>query len=252
MISINQIKYLNSLKQQKFRKANLEFIVEGEKNVNELLKSSWEISNLYALESWILENETILKDIIVEPVSEKELERISLLKTPNKVLAVAKIQEQKLIIDKLFPGLILMLDNISDPGNLGTIIRIADWYGIKNIICSNQTVELYNPKVIQATMGSFTRVNVYYENLEDVLGKIPKKIPVYGSFMDGENIAKTKLDNNAIAIIGSESQGISQKLLPFINKKIAIPSYNNEASKAESLNASIATAIICHEFLREF
>lgn len=230
----------------------MEFIVEGEKNVRELLKSSWEISNIYALESWISENEACLKEIVIESVNEKELGRISLHKNPNKVLALAKIQERKLIIDELFPGLVLMLDDISDPGNLGTIIRIADWYGIKNIVCSKETVELYNPKVIQATMGSFTRVNVFHENLEEVLGNIPKDISIYGTFMDGESITKTKLDNNAIVVIGSESHGISGKLIQFINKKIAIPYYNEDSAKAESLNASIATAIICSEFRRGF
>jgi len=252
MISINQIKHINSLKQNKFRKIHKEFIAEGEKTVADILSSNFEISSIFALEEWLEKNQDNCKEIEVEQISEKELNRISSQKTPNKVLAVVKIPENKIDFQTIFSDLILMLDNINDPGNLGTIIRIADWFGIKNIICSENTVDLYNPKVVQATTGSIARVKVCYTELKEFIQKTPENITVYATLLEGENISKSKLKKTGIIIIGSESHGISKELFPFIKKKIKIPEYltKTDTQKAESLNASIATAIVCYEFRR--
>ena len=254
MISINQIKHINSLKQNKFRKIHKEFIAEGEKTVAGILSSNFEISGIFALEEWLEKNKKICKEFNVEQISEKELKRISSQKTPNNVLAVVKIPENEIDIKTIFSDLILMLDNINDPGNLGTIIRIADWFGIKNIICSENTVDLYNPKVVQATTGSIARVKVYYTELKEFLQKTPENITVYGTLLEGGNISKSKLKKTGIIIIGSESHGISKELFPFIKEKIKIPEYlaKTNTQKAESLNASIATAIVCYEFRRNF
>lgn len=247
MISKNKIKYLQSLKVQKFRKVNGVFIAEGDKLVKELLTSDLNIVEIYALSDWF-SNIQIHSEIKCYEITNDDLYKISSLKTPNKVIAVVKIPNNENISLNFEEEIILMLDNIKDPGNLGTIIRIADWFGIKNIICSENTVEVYNPKVIQATMGSISRVKVYYKKLKDFLISIPQNILVYGSLLNGENIYNCKLTKNGIIIIGNESKGISDEIYPFIDKKIKIPSYNENG--AESLNASIATAIICAEFKR--
>ncbi len=248
MISKNQIKHLNSLKLLKFRKASGEFVVEGEKMVHELIMGNTEIIELYALPSWLEANQELIssKRIKAEKVSPKELERISSFKTPNQVLAYAKILPSEEIN---FDDLILVLDDIRDPGNLGTIIRTADWFGIKNILCSPTTVDLYNPKVIQASMGSFIRINVIYKDLEFVIKKAKERnLKVYGSLLEGSNIYTQKLDQKGLVIIGNESRGISKNIATLITDRISIPAHSE--SKAESLNASVATAIICAEFRR--
>jgi len=181
MISKNQIKHIASLKLPKFRNEYNEFLVEGEKMVPELFNSIFKIKQIFALEDWISANQKMIPgNVELEKVSPKELGRISTLKTPNKVLAVVSIPETDLTSIK-YNRLILVLDKLQDPGNLGTIIRTADWFGIKDIICSEDTVSLYNPKVIQSAMGSITRVNIHYTALKDFLKNIPKGLPVYGS-----------------------------------------------------------------------
>lgn len=252
MISKNQIKHIASLKLPKFRNEFNEFLVEGEKMVPELFNSTFIVKQIFALEDWISTNRKLIpKDIALEKVSPKELERISALKTPNKVLAVVCIPEIDLTaID--YSQLILVLDKIQDPGNLGTIIRTADWFGIKDIICSKDTVSLYNPKVIQSTMGSFTRVNLHYTALKEVLKAIPKELSVYGSLLEGKSIFQEKLSNKGLIVIGNESQGISKEIQSFLTKKINIPSFAIDSqNQAESLNASLATGIICAEFRRQ-
>jgi len=250
MLSKNKIKYLQSLKIQKFREIHRRFIAEGDKLVKELINSDLVVEEIFGLNDWIIEV-NIPKNICVCEVNTSELERISNLKTPNKVVAVVKIPNNVNEYINYQNDLVLLLDNIKDPGNLGTIIRIADWFGIKSIICSENTVEVYNPKVIQATMGSISRVKVFYKNLIKYLTSIPTTTPVYGSILNGEDIYSCELTTNGIIIIGNESNGISEDLYPFIDKRIKIPMYNNSSeNKAESLNASIATAIICAEFKR--
>ena len=253
----NKIKYINSLKLSKFRKLLHEFVAEGDKLVIELLKSRFEISNVYSTAEWIEQNEQLLKNskVDVTQISNKELGKISFLSTPNNVLTVVKIPKPEIIQDNIFSDLILMLDEIQDPGNLGSIIRTADWFGIKHIICSENCVDIYNPKVVQATMGSIARVSVLYKNPEKVLAGKPKQIKVYGTLLKGENIYNKNLSKNGIILIGNESKGISDNLLPFITDKISIPSFPKTTGKTqypESLNASIATAIVCAEFRRQY
>ncbi len=179
-------------------------------------------------------------------VSEKELNRISGLKTANKVLAIVQTPERK-ITDKDFGKILLVLDGISDPGNLGTIIRTADWFGIVNVLCSTDCVELYNPKVVQATMGSLFRVNVFYDDLLEVILDFGKNIPVIGTMLDGENIYNLSLPDNAMIVIGSEAHGIRPEIQQMLTQQITIPSKN---TGTESLNAAVATGIVCSEFMR--
>jgi TrmH family RNA methyltransferase len=248
MLSVNKIKYLKSLHLQKFRDEYREFLVEGPKMVTELIGSDFNITGIFGLESWASGKRDIPASLqkSIEIVTPTELARISNLKTPNEVLATVKIPERP--IDKsIYDDLVLMLNRISDPGNLGTIIRIADWFGIKNIICSLDSVEVYNPKVVQATMGSLFRVSVFYYDLKGVLSGFQHHFPVFGAFLDGNNIYKETFPGKGIIIIGNESHGIDEQLKPFVTNKIFIPSFSGGA---ESLNASVATAIICSEFRR--
>lgn len=252
MLSKNKIKYINSLKSRKFRDEYQQFIAEGDKLVCDLLSGNYIISEIFAVADW-LDKHSFTNQIAVTEVSETELERISQLSTPNKVLAILDYKKNQEFNNKIFDELILVLDEIKDPGNLGTIIRIADWFGISNIICSNNSVDVYNPKVVQATMGSIARVNVSYSDLRDFLKNMPQNTPIYGTLLDGENIYDQQLSKNGIIIVGNESRGISNEIIQFITNKIFIPSYaQNIENKAESLNASIATAIVCAEFKRKF
>ncbi|MEO6903319.1 MAG: RNA methyltransferase [Bacteroidia bacterium] len=254
MLSKNQIKFLNSLKQKKGREDEQLFIVEGVKMVAELLNSKINVTQLYATSTY-LEREKIRGTLEIIEIKESELERISALSTPNEVLVLCKIPKLIFDINQLKDKLTLVLDNIKDPGNLGTIIRIADWFGIENIVCSKETVDVYNPKVVQATMGSIARVNVNYIALNDLLNanKIKLNYSVFGTLLNGENIYSKPLPNKGFIIVGNESKGISNTLFPFITDKVRIPSFsqfNSNGGEAESLNAAIATAIICSEFRR--
>jgi RNA methyltransferase, TrmH family len=252
MLSHNQIKLITSLKLKKFREEKQLFAAEGTKVVPELINGGFRIYSVYAKENWIAENSAMLSGKVdrekLHSVSDKELERISNLSTPNEVVALFEIPDKKLELSALKSQLVLMIDEVKDPGNMGTIIRIADWFGIKTIICSENSVDIYNPKTIQSTMGSLGRVDVFYENLSVLLteNKDSLKLPVYGALLEGENIYFKKLSETGIILMGSESHGISQNLLPFIDHKITIPRFG----MAESLNVSAATAIIVSEFKR--
>ncbi len=252
VLSKNQVKFLNSLNLHKFRKLHQQFIAEGSKIVLEFITGSFEVVEVYAQNEWIEENTKLLKEkkITVFEVSQNDLQKVSALSTANVVFAVVKMPARKPENEKLFENLVLVLDDIRDPGNLGTIIRTADWFGIKNIVCSVESVDVYNPKVVKATMGSLSRVEVSYTNLVDFLKKTPKGITIYGTLLEGEKIQSKKLADKGVIIIGNESKGISDKLLPYINEKLYIPSFSS--SQAESLNASVATAIVCYEFRRKF
>lgn len=252
MISKNKIKFINSLKLKKFRDEYKLFIAEGDKLVKDLISGGYLIQEIYCTQKW-LQNFSFPPNILLNEINEEELSRISQLSTPNQVLAIASYQETAINYDKIFQNLSLMLDEIKDPGNLGTIIRIADWFGISDIICSENSVDIYNPKVVQSTMGSIARVKVHYTNLSDILKNCPDNIPVYGTVLDGNNIYEQDLSKNGIIIVGNESRGISEILLQYITNKLLIPSYaQNLENKAESLNASVATAIVCAEFKRKF
>lgn len=232
MLSKNEIKYIQSLFHKKNRDAENAFIVEGAKAVNELLHSGFTVANVYAVEEWI--EETGNKAVLL---TSDELKKISGQVTPNQVLAVA--QQKSISSSPSFKNkIILALDGIQDPGNMGTIIRTADWFGIENIIASNDTADFYNPKVIQATMGSFTRVNVYYDDLDKLLSNAD--VPVFGAVMNGSDIFIQPKIKEGIIVIGNEGNGIRNNILSLIQHPITIPRRGN----AESLNAAVAAAII--------
>ncbi|NCC17467.1 MAG: RNA methyltransferase [Bacteroidia bacterium] len=250
MLSKAQIKRISSYKESKYRNQDKVFVVEGVKVVNELLNSCFEIETICALRQWLDDNSKsiINKTNNIIEVSGDELKKISSFSTPNQVLAVVKTPSPKEVVFK--DKLVIALDQINDPGNLGTIIRIAHWFGIEDIICSENTVDQFNPKTIQSTMGSLFRVNVSYHNLKSYLQNLPKDYPIYGAVVEnGENIYEKQVQKHGIIIIGSESHGISDEIIPLINNPITIPNFSIN-QKAESLNASIATGIIVSEFKR--
>ncbi len=240
MVSKNQIKLITSLQQKKYRKLEQLFFAEGVKVVQELLHSNFELQDLFTTKQDFL---TVSKNK-VHVISEAELKKISALSTPNSCLAVFKIPKAKEMVEK---GLIVALDDVRDPGNLGTIIRLCDWFGIETLFCSEESVDIYNPKVVQATMGSISRVNVVYGNLEAFLSQT--KLPVFGTFMDGKNIYQEKLPKEGIIIMGNEANGISSSVEKLVSERIAIPRFGN-LQVTESLNVATATAIILSEFKR--
>lgn len=241
MISKQQIKSIRSLHQKKYRDEAGLFIAEGPKVVSDLAGSKFRVKEVFAIKGFEL---PAVERAVIREVSERELESISALSTPNQVLAVCEMPDVKADISVLKHELVLALDDIRDPGNLGTIIRIADWFGIHHILCSESCVDVFGPKVIQSTMGSIARVNVYYEDLNVALKKFKD---IYAAVLDGENIYSQKLPARGIVLIGNESKGVSEKLLKLVTHKISIPKFS---SGADSLNAAIATAVICSEFKR--
>ena len=255
MLTQNQIKQIKSLQQKKFRLEKNQFVAEGPKLVEELMSnSSYSFDCVYAKNEWLSIYSEKLKEKSISfiEVNDKEIERRSGLNNPNLVLAGLKIPEVKLSDKIVGSEFILVLDQIKDPGNMGTIIRTADWFGINHIVCSDNSVDIFNPKVVQATMGSISRVNIFYTDILSFLTNNQKKATIYGAFTNGENIHNTKIVENSIIVIGNESNGISEKMIPLIHKKIAIPMNNNaKEMKPESLNASIATAIFCYEFSKK-
>lgn len=241
MVSKNQIKLITSLQQKKYRKQEQLFFAEGVKVVQELLHSNFELQDLFTTKQDFL---TVPKNK-VHAISEAELKKISALTTPNTCLAVFKIPKAKEMVEK---GLIVALDDVRDPGNLGTIIRLCDWFGIETLFCSEESVDIYNPKVVQATMGSISRVNVVYGNLETFLSQT--KLPIFGTFMDGKNIYQEELPKEGIIIMGNEANGISTSVEKLVSERIAIPRFGN-LQVTESLNVATATAIILSEFKRK-
>jgi TrmH family RNA methyltransferase len=240
MLSKNQIKLITSLQQKKYRLTNQLFFAEGIKVIQELVESNFELVHLYSTQNDFEEVSKDKKTIIPE----SDLKKISALATPNSCLAIFKIPAEKQIIES---GLILALDSIRDPGNLGTILRLCDWFGIGQLLCSKETVDIYNPKVVQATMGSIARVNVNYIDLESYISQT--KLAVFGTFMDGSNIYKTDLPQEGIIVMGNEANGISPEIEKAIKNRITIPRFGT-LQKTESLNVATATAIILSEFKR--
>ncbi len=236
MLTNNDTKLINSLVKKKFRQKYNNFIVEGVKIIDETLKSPLKIHKIFSTEAIFkgFESQT-------EIISERDLKKISQLVTPNAALALCEIPQEKPIQTE---GFILVLDDIRDPGNLGTIIRMADWFGIEQIICSRETVDLYNPKVIQSTMGSFLRIQINYTDLEEFFKHYDH--PVLGTFMEGKNIYQSEFPENAAMILGNEANGISEDLFPFITQKISIPRFGKK-QQTESLNVAMATGIILSE-----
>lgn len=248
MFSKSFEKYVNSLKQKKYRIEHGCFIAEGEKIAVEILHGELNIDQIIALPSWIASHEKLLKKqkAALTVVNEMEMSRISALSQPAGVMLVVEIPRQEINEKTVAGNLHLVLENIQDPGNMGTIIRIADWFGIPYIFCSEDCVDAYNPKVIQATMGSIARIKIMETGLGELFRRFPA-MPVYAAVMDGENIFKTSLDNHGFIIIGNEARGISTGLSPFIHKKITIPKFGN----ADSLNAAVAAGIVCAEFRKK-
>lgn len=235
MISKSEIKFIRSLAQKKFRDEHSMFIVEGEKMVQEAIDSELEVVSVYRKDE----------------IGEEAMSRISLLSSPSPVLAVVKMGKTD---EKLYEckGVSLALDSVRDPGNMGTILRVADWFGIENIFCSRDCVELYNPKTVQSSMGAIFRKKVIYTDLLEVISSYSDAgVPVYGTFLDGENIYSHELNReNALIVMGSENNGISDAVARKISQKLLIPPYPANSRTSESLNVAIATAILCAEFRR--
>jgi TrmH family RNA methyltransferase len=245
MLSKNRTRFINSLKLKKNRRTEQLFIVEGAKNVQELLLSDYNIHSIYSTDSFLRTNSKLISknNVPVIEVKSEELEAAGTFQTNKAALALAKIKEN--IPQTIEKGeYAILLDDIRDPGNLGTILRIADWYGIRKVVASLSCVDLYNPKVINASMGSFTRVNVYFTDLPYFMRKNPG--PYYGTYMDGDNVNNIRFYDQGYIIIGNESNGIDHLLSDLVDYRIAIPRYG----EAESLNAGVATAIVCDNLRR--
>jgi TrmH family RNA methyltransferase len=239
MVTKSELKYIQSLSDKKVRLETGCFIAEGEKLVGEMIAAGYPLKAVYALDSW----ESPDTSIEVTRIEAFELEKMSMLQTPNQVLAVAMMPQQIKALD-LTGQLTLVLDGIQDPGNMGTIIRTADWFGIRQIVASEDTADVYNPKVIGATMGSFMRVSVTYKHLADWMPTV--KLPVYGALLAGENIFTTKAPNGGLLVIGSEGKGIRENILDQITHPVTIPKIGG----AESLNAGVAAGIIIAQLTR--
>jgi len=239
MVVKSQIKFIKNLQQKKYRNLHSMFVVEGVKTVNELLLSDLEVQNVYTIDK-----ESIpFQSDYCEIVSASDLEKMSGLKTPNKVLGVFRMPAPQPLD---FKDWILVLDSVKDPGNLGTIIRLCDWFGIKHLACSTDTVDCYNPKVLQATMGSITRVNTLYTDIEELISTC--KVPVLGAFMEGTAIYSEHWPASGILVMGNEAHGISKSIEQLVAKKIGIPQFGK--STTESLNVATATAIFLNEIRR--
>ena len=249
MISKNQLKYIRQLEQKKYRRREGVFVAEGTKVVGDLLQR-YRPEAVFATADW-----QAPAGITPQLVTDDELRRISFLQHPQQVLALfpLPVSSQPSTVNckpsTVNSELSLALDGVQDPGNLGTIIRIADWFGISSIFCSEDTVDAWNPKVVQATMGSIARVNIIYLNLPDFLDTLPADFPVYGTFLDGDNIYTQELTPNGLIIMGNEGNGISEAVRSKVNRRLLIPDFH-QGPTADSLNVAIATAITCSEFRR--
>lgn len=239
MVTKQDIKLIKSLNQKKYRQQLGLFTVEGVKGIEEFLNSDFKLNRLYTTKQIFDAPNTKTLEI-----SENELKKISSLKNPNTALAIFEIPKSK---NTNSHGLIVALDDVRDPGNLGTIIRLCDWYGVKDLVCSHSTVDCYNAKVVQATMGSLTRVNITYINLAEFM--LNYSGDVFGTYMNGENIYKADLPNEGIIVLGNEANGISEEMSSIIDRRITIPQFG-KSKDTESLNVANATAIVLSEFRR--
>jgi TrmH family RNA methyltransferase len=240
MLSKNQLKFIRSLKKKKFRQTHQLFLAEGIKVVEELINSSFVVNQLYATESY--SNPLNAPDI--QLITDKELGLVSDFSSPNQILGIFEIPKSKELVKQ---GITVVLDEINDPGNLGTIIRLCDWFGVSQLVCSENTVDCYNQKVVQASMGSLTRVSINYTDLVSYLAN--EKRTVYGTFLKGENIYNSKLEKNAVVVLGNEANGISNEIEQLVDKKITIPQFG-KIHNTESLNVAMSTAITLSEFKR--
>ncbi|HEX8563594.1 MAG TPA: RNA methyltransferase [Flavobacterium sp.] len=240
MVSKNQLKLITGLHQKKYRQSSGLFIAEGAKVVHELLRSDFGLEQLYLLEPMFDDVPSDKKEF----VTQAELKKMTALSTASNCVAVFRIPNQKPVQEK---GLLLALDDVRDPGNLGTILRLCDWFGLTQLICSNQTVDLYNPKVVQATMGSISRVSVHYLDLVPFLEQT--KLPIFGTFMDGKNLYSEILPNEGVIVLGNEANGISAAVEKLLENRLTIPRFG-ELQQTESLNVAMAAAIVLSEFRR--
>jgi len=245
MLSKSQISFIKSLHQKKYRKEHGLFIVEGIKSLQEFFQSSYQIHTIFYNSEQYHLLPKLPANINLFEVKNAELEKISTLQTPQGFLALVYIpKNSKLELNAIKNQFTLVLDGVQDPGNMGTIIRTADWFGFKNIICSTDCVEIYNPKTVQATMGSLARINIYETDLPALLDK--NTIPVFGALLDGESIYKTQWGTEGLVILGNEGKGISAEVIKKINKPVTIP----RVGAAESLNVAVSAAIFCAELVR--
>jgi TrmH family RNA methyltransferase len=250
VITRNEIKLVRSLRQKKYRELHRCFIAEGSKLVLDLMNGPFPVRQIFASPRWKEETSPPLPVPVTE-ISPAEMEKITALNSPSQVLAILEMVFPSPDRATMESDLTLVLDSIGDPGNLGTIIRIADWFGIPQVVCSPGTVDIYNPKVIQATMGSVARVRVIYRELSPFLGSIGDRVPVYALTLGGTDIFHTELSDCGVLILGSEAHGISEELLQFVTRRLIIPFFPaSRTAHAESLNAAVAAGIACAEFRR--
>ena len=248
MITKARIKQIRGLERKKCRLAEGLFVAEGPKLVGELLQTSRPVY-VAAMAEWLRDNESHLHGVSTDVVSAEELQRASLLQHPQQVLALFPIPKSQVrLADVAERELVLALDGVQDPGNLGTIVRLADWFGIRHVFCSHDSADVFNPKATQATMGALARVAVHYINLPDQLRLVGS--PVYGTFLDGQNIYEQQLSSCGVIVMGNEGRGITQETAALVSHRLFIPPYPAHRTTVESLNVAIATAIVCAEFRR--
>lgn len=253
MISKNKVNFIISLRKKKVREEEHLYVIEGDKIVREFLSAEVPVHSLLAKHEFLtsLSADLTRKIDEISDISYEDLKKISTLKTPHNAIAVIRASDNALNMEEVFSQFSVALEFVQDPGNFGTIIRAAAWYGIKNIICSSDCVDVYNPKVIQASMGAILTVKVHYCDLKEFLNNVSKKnLPVFGTLLEGESIYSHKLSNKGIILLGNESKGISADLLPFITSKIMIPRFTEVKHGIDSLNVSMAASIVFSEFLR--
>lgn len=255
MLSKNRIKYIHSLELKKKRNEERAFVAEGPKLVGDLL-GHFDCRYIAATDSWMEKNTAFLELLSkqrceIDTVTDEELRKASFLDTPQQVLAVfsQKSSDETCFSEIAGSSLCIALDDVQNPGNLGTIIRLADWFGIEHVFCSSGSADVYNPKTIQATMGSIARVNVHYCDLKKLIASLPG-VPVYGTFLDGNDIYDEKLEQRGIIVMGNEGRGVSEEIEKMVTSRLYVPNYPSDRETGESLNVAIATAIVCSEFRR--
>ena len=253
MISKNRLKYIRSLEMKKYRKADGVFVAEGHKLVGDLL-DVFECTYLVATAEWLSANASWVerqRRVEIDEVTEDELRRVSFQETPQQVLAVFKQPVYSVDVNEVVrKQLCLALDDVQNPGNLGTIVRLADWFGIEHIFCSKGCADIYNQKTVQATMGGIARVQVHYVDLPEMLSSLERGIPIYGTFLDGDNMYQKTLEKRGLIVMGNEGKGVSREVEALVTERLYIPNFPEGRETSESLNVAIATAIVCAEFRR--
>ena len=246
MISKAKLKYIHSLGLKKNRKAEGVFVAEGPKLVEDLIKF-FDPVYVAATSEWIKFNPSVEAD----EITEEELKKASFQEHPQQVIAVFRQPSDSVdAVDAITNNLCLALDDVQNPGNLGTIVRLADWFGIEHVFCSVGCADIYNPKTVQSTMGAMGRVKVHYCNIEELIKSLPESVPVYGTFLDGDNMYEMQLSDNGLIVMGNEGNGVSEAVGKLVTNRLFIPNYPKGRATSESLNVAIATAVICAEFRR--